>query len=244
MNKTKERAKGFIAGVLLMILLSSSVAVLANTAVLDVVFSVNHVVVNGNRLNLSEEERPFTSGGRTFLPARAISEALGQPVEWDGSTGTIYIGSRITTLYVPPQPTPVPLLEAASPFEQNPPGRTGLHEATVHMLGQPYPMAIRSGSSMGGNTYTQWSQHNLNSQFTTLSGTIGRIDGTPANTASISFIGDGRTLATFTVDGNTMPTDISVDVSGVSVLRIQMDGVGFFGIEARIAIAFANATLE
>ncbi|MCL1863014.1 MAG: copper amine oxidase N-terminal domain-containing protein [Defluviitaleaceae bacterium] len=115
MNRNKGFAKGLITGALLTILLTSSVAVLANTALLEVVFSVNHVVVNGNRLNLSEEERPFTSGGRTFLPARAISEALGYPVEWDGNTATIYIGSRTnTSLGVMPHPSPQPQNESPS----------------------------------------------------------------------------------------------------------------------------------
>jgi hypothetical protein len=102
MNKKKERTKGFFAGFLLTILLSSTIAVLANTGtMLEVFFSVNHVVVNGNRLNLSHDEQPFISGGRTFLPVRVISEALGQPVNWDGNTGTVYIGSQAATTQQP-----------------------------------------------------------------------------------------------------------------------------------------------
>ena len=38
---------------------------------------------------------PFIHEGTTYLPVRAISEALGKPVEWDGVSSSIYIGESI-----------------------------------------------------------------------------------------------------------------------------------------------------
>lgn len=35
---------------------------------------------------------PFAFEGTTYLPVRAVADALGKPVEWDGATKTIYIG--------------------------------------------------------------------------------------------------------------------------------------------------------
>lgn len=35
---------------------------------------------------------PFISEGTTYLPVRAVGEALGKEVTWDGSTKTVYIG--------------------------------------------------------------------------------------------------------------------------------------------------------
>lgn len=35
---------------------------------------------------------PFVSEGTTYLPVRAIGEALGKKVTWDGKTRTVYIG--------------------------------------------------------------------------------------------------------------------------------------------------------
>ena len=50
------------------------------------------------------------------------------------------------------------------------------------------------------------------------------MDGTHTTRVStISFIGDGRELATFNVGGSDHPRDISVDVRGVLVLRIQIE---------------------
>ena len=39
---------------------------------------------------------PFIHNGTTYLPARAISEALGKTVEWDGVNNNIYIGELVS----------------------------------------------------------------------------------------------------------------------------------------------------
>ena len=38
---------------------------------------------------------PFIYEGTTYLPARAISEALGKTVEWDSSSNSVYIGGSV-----------------------------------------------------------------------------------------------------------------------------------------------------
>lgn len=40
---------------------------------------------------------PFTMNGTTYLPVRAIANAFGQDVEWDGATQSIYIGKKDAT---------------------------------------------------------------------------------------------------------------------------------------------------
>ncbi len=40
---------------------------------------------------------PFTMNGTTYLPVRAISNAFGKDVEWDGSTQSVYIGKKDQT---------------------------------------------------------------------------------------------------------------------------------------------------
>lgn len=37
---------------------------------------------------------PFVSDGTTYLPVRALANALGKEVEWDGETKTVFIGAR------------------------------------------------------------------------------------------------------------------------------------------------------
>ncbi|MDR3277307.1 MAG: hypothetical protein LBT12_00920 [Oscillospiraceae bacterium] len=56
---------------------------------------------------------PFISNGTTYLPVRAVAEALGKEVSWDGGTSSVYIGA---------QPTAVPTPEVAPDYslEANP----------------------------------------------------------------------------------------------------------------------------
>ncbi|MHB0885450.1 MAG: stalk domain-containing protein [Bacillota bacterium] len=59
------------------------------------------VFVNGSRLRANVE--PFQSGGRTFVPLRALGEALGaESIKWDESTGavTLVLGGRTVVLGV------------------------------------------------------------------------------------------------------------------------------------------------
>ena len=44
--------------------------------------------VNGNVVE------PFTMNGTTYLPVRAVANALGQEVQWDGATQSVYIGKK------------------------------------------------------------------------------------------------------------------------------------------------------
>lgn len=54
------------------------------------------LVVNGVEVTPTDAAgtavEPFTSNGTTYLPVRAVANALGQAVEWDGETRTVYIG--------------------------------------------------------------------------------------------------------------------------------------------------------
>jgi hypothetical protein len=117
--------------------------------------------------------------------------------------------------------------------------RMGL--GTVNMMGNVYANTLRTTLSNLHSTVAQhrWENRNLNGQFSTITGTIGRVDGTNQNASTISFIGDGVQLAAFSVDGNSLPSEISVDVSDVQILQIRID------IPARGAmVAFANAMIE
>jgi hypothetical protein len=49
------------------------------------------VVVNGNRVNFPDAEPFIDDNGRTQVPVRFVSEALGAKVDWEGKTKTVTI---------------------------------------------------------------------------------------------------------------------------------------------------------
>ncbi|WP_157942922.1 copper amine oxidase N-terminal domain-containing protein [Acetivibrio saccincola] len=52
------------------------------------------VVVNGNRVNFPDAEPFIDDNGRTQVPVRFVSEALGAEVSWEGSIKTVTISQR------------------------------------------------------------------------------------------------------------------------------------------------------
>lgn len=54
------------------------------------------LVVNGTPVTPKDAKgrvvEPFALHGTTYLPVRAVGEALGKEVKWDGSTHTVYVG--------------------------------------------------------------------------------------------------------------------------------------------------------
>lgn len=81
---------GVIAG-------SSITAFAAGGRKIEVFDNVKKVVVNKINKPFTKGEEPFTYNGRTYVPLRYVSEALGENVDWDGKTGTVYIGDRYST---------------------------------------------------------------------------------------------------------------------------------------------------
>jgi len=108
--------KGYMAGILTMMLLSGTV-LMASPAMREIVFGVN-VSVDGNVVQFEEDMRPFIMEGRTFLPVRAIADIAGFDVDFDSATNTVTL-STVATPEPEPIPEPLPELE--------PVAVTGLH---------------------------------------------------------------------------------------------------------------------
>ena len=93
-----KRIQGFLLGVIVSSLLFGGVLIVsAVTQTIEVSYGVT-VVANGVRQVFSDDMRPFTSGGRTFLSVRAISETFDIDVDWDADTSTVYITSDTSAI--------------------------------------------------------------------------------------------------------------------------------------------------
>jgi len=256
MKKGRYRFQGFIAGLLVVLLLLPLGMALASpdatvTRTISVAYRNIQIVVNGERITPRDAQgrivEPFIFNGTTFLPVRAVSEALGKTVDWDGPTSTVYIGGRPQTPTPPSPPqTPTPpqlpanqaFLQVAPSYEQS------LHAAvvnTIAMGGTTFGQSLRFRFP-NTNIISTHSMHNLQGQFSTLSGYIGRVDGTHVQDATINFIGDGRLLESFTIVGESLPRRISVNVSSVHQLRIEVLTQG--GMNNPPMFAFADGVLS
>lgn len=97
----KKRIQGIVIGALATVLLFGGVAVATyvRTESINVTFRNIRIVIDGNECIPKDANNdtvePFIYNGTTYLPVRAVSQALGSKVEWAGETSTVFIESKV-----------------------------------------------------------------------------------------------------------------------------------------------------
>jgi hypothetical protein len=73
---------------------------------INVAFSGVQININGTVIIPKDADgdavKPFTYNGTLYLPIRALANAFGEPVQWDGTTNSVYIGTYSKSLFVSP----------------------------------------------------------------------------------------------------------------------------------------------
>ena len=91
----KKRLEGIIAGALLTggMVFAKDISETAQLYYRNIKIFIDgaEIVPKGSDGSVVE---PFIMNGATYLPVRAISEALGKDVSWDGKTYSVYIGKK------------------------------------------------------------------------------------------------------------------------------------------------------
>ena len=97
----KEKLKGFVTGALAMgVLLGGFGAVNAKkaTEAIEIAYNNIKIYVDGMKVEPKDANgrdiEPFIYNGTTYLPVRAVGEAMGKTVNWDGATQTVYLGAK------------------------------------------------------------------------------------------------------------------------------------------------------
>ncbi|WP_052676052.1 stalk domain-containing protein [Paenibacillus sp. IHBB 10380] len=95
----KDKMKGFVFGVVSTSLILASSAAWASpvSKKINALYNDIKVVVNGEDVQLTGNNEPFMVQNTTYLPLRAVADALDQPVRWDSTTQTVLIGNGATT---------------------------------------------------------------------------------------------------------------------------------------------------
>lgn len=86
----KKELKGFVCGIVTTAILGTGFVFAAGQwKTIDVLENDITVMVDGKQVT----ESNFVYNDRTYLPLRAVAEAVGKPVEYDEATNTAYIGT-------------------------------------------------------------------------------------------------------------------------------------------------------
>jgi len=106
-QKLKKTLKGYLLGFISATLLVGCItAFAANTTTLyNVVANGIKIVVDGQKLNPTDvngnKVEPIIYNGTTYLPVRAVANALGKAVYWDGPNYIVYLGDMDGKLEYP-----------------------------------------------------------------------------------------------------------------------------------------------
>ncbi len=96
----KKEIKSFVLGAVFASLLVSALPTMAEkfSKTAELFYNNIKVVIDGKRADLKDVNGnvvdPFIIDGTTYLPVRAVANALDKAVSWDGATQTVYLGKN------------------------------------------------------------------------------------------------------------------------------------------------------
>lgn len=212
----KKITKGYLLGFLSAAILTSGAVYAANTTTLyDVLMSGIKIVVDGHKLNPTDANgktvEPIIYNGTTYLPVRAVADAFGKAVSWDGTNFTVYLGNMEGNLEYPTE-------------ELSTDGNIGDEwydtKDLKDNLGKIYSRGIDTYS--GGNTFEKL----LNMKYSRFKGTFYVQNGTSTDeTVQFSIKTDGKTVYTSPEFTKTsQPVDFDINITGCYDFQIICNG--------------------
>lgn len=169
-------------------------------------------------VNIYVDDRPlategFIYDGTTYLPVRAVSEAVGKAVSWDGRTSSVYIGQHSSN-------GPVAVLTDLDYFNIEK-GQFVIAngQSAKDNLGRTYNYGYMYAYRNG------FAEYKLNGEISRLTGTyfVPYKERSAKNKGMLKIWGDGKLLYTSPeMTGGVEPVKVDVDLTGVLTLKIEM----------------------
>lgn len=184
-----------------------------------------NIFVNGVKLTMKDSQgntlQPLVYNGSVYIPVRAVSEAVGKPVTWEGKTKSVYVGKA-------PNAT-TPALWLFSDWDNlfTWEGEWWRGGECKDVLGKiynpnfsvrPHDYVRRSGESYTNATF------NANGNYSKISGTFSRFFGKRANKfdGTLKIYGDDNLLYNATLQPGAQPIDFNVDITGYLQVKIEI----------------------
>ena len=229
-----------IPAIILMFALFLTTSYAANTyrKTIAVTSGVN-VEFNNEAIDMTDANdkavEAFIYNGTTYLPVRAVGNALGKQVSWDGKTKTVYLGDAPNSKKW--------LMDLCPPYETDygyyaANGNTTDGTNSFKMAGQSYSrgfMVAFCAEDVGTNVL-----FNLNGQYSTLDFDLGPVDGHSGLPLLLKFYLDGELTETIEMTSEDLPKHCSVNLNRalqMKVVAVSAEGNGWWGTQYGIANA-------
>ncbi len=214
----KEKFKGMLVG----LLIGATVAggtVWAGSGMknIDVMYDNIKIFMDGELVEPKDANgqtvEPFIYNGTTYLPVRAVGNAIGKDVSWDGIEKVVYLGAK---------PGDVEnWLNVCAPYQ--------------YKAGKEYRLTENEYFTMSGKKYTNgytlylWNPYrtaealyNLDGKYKSVSFTVGHIDNTKNATAKLSIYLDGIIAFEKELDYDDVAQKVTVPLNGALQMKIEL----------------------
>lgn len=219
----KRILKGYLLGFISAVLVVGCITAFgANTTTLyDVIANGIKIVIDGRELNPTDANgnkvEPIIYNGTTYLPVRAIANAFGKAVYWDGPNYTVYLGQAPI-----PGGLQYPTVELEDMISID-----CEHYSTdvlTDNYGNRYNRAVCNDAS-GENL-----EYLLNMKYSKFKATLYVPEGnTSAEPHYIKIIADGKTIYTSPeMTRASSPVNIDINVKGCNNFKIQFCGENYY----------------
>ena len=225
----RKSLKGFISGFVVAVLLISSVSVFASGAIrenIEIIKNNIKLVIDGKPVEFGKDAdgkqiEPFIYNGTTYLPVRAVGEAVGKKVDWDGATQTVYLGEK-------PGETNY-MTEVLNPYNNNNTTIFNLNDTEIlDIAGTEFKTGYRPSSWRGGEL-----KFNLNSLYKELTFSYGPSYSYKNKPGTLNIYLDNNLYENLEINENDPVKTMTIKLTGVNQIRFEfknIDGNTFMGI--------------
>ena len=229
MKKMLRFRKPFAVVLCLVLLTATAYAAGYTTKTITVTYKDIKLNIEGTQVTPKDANgavvEPFIYNGTTYLPVRAVGQALGKQVSWDGNTNTVYIGTNLGQKTF--------LMDVCPPYESR---SVDNKNKSMTMSGKSYG----HGFSMTSDTDC-YAYINLNGNYRTMEFDFGAIDGSTEDTMSYEIYLDGQLVKTITHEPGEMVQHYSVPLNNALQMRIVGAGNHYYWSPR---CGFANITVQ
>ena len=218
--KMKNTLKSYFLGFLSAAVLVSGVTYAASaTKTIEALYNNIKIYVDGIKIDPKDVTgntvEPFIYNGTTYLPVRAVGEAIGKTVSWDETTQSVYLGE------IPGKTQS--WMEVCKPYEYiNAKEYLASNGTTFTMSGIDYT----NGFTMQDMVNKSEVCFNLNGRFNSLSFKVGHVDGEQSGDRKLNIYLDGNLAKSETLVYNGGTKTISLPLNGAMHLRFEIKDEG------------------
>ena len=219
----KKRLQGMIIGVLIgSVIAGGTVYAKSGTESIQVMYDNIKIFMDGEEVTPKDGNgqsvEPFIYNGTTYLPVRAVSNAIGKEVSWDGVEKVIYLGAKPGNVEN--------WLNECGPYQ--------------YARGEEYRLTDNKYFTMSGKKYTNgfvlkdiiaepagngscgWALFNLNGKYDSLTFTVGHIDESPATNVTMNVYLDGIIAYTKELKYDDVASKVTIPLNRALQMKIDL----------------------